>query len=496
MTDKKFIDQLLIKKKIPPALKELWNFFDDITHIPRSSGHEEKMREYIVAFAHTHKWNCSVDEAGNVLVEIPASIGYKHSPGIILQTHMDMVCLGIPDPAEFGVLPRIDTEWVKATGTTLGADNGIGLATSLAIAQEKIEHGPLALLFTKDEEVGMTGALHLGFANTLSKYRYLLNLDSEGEGIATFSSAGGIQSHIDLPKNTVKIMNKTLVKITVSGLLGGHSGDSIHEGRLTSIRILSSVLSYTLQTVESADIVSVKAGVRKNVIPSEGEVILAVDDQQVEHVKNAVSYVKQQTLSQSKIIEEQKFGIEIEILSEGLDSNALPTETSKNLVALLTNLPHGVIKWDTNVPDLVETSTNLAVIETEESSIHIYLLSRSSVNTELTSLSEHIRGIGQKHGATVAESAHFPGWQANPKNPLIPILTQVWEQQTGKQLRVQAVHAGLECGILVDTYKNLDAISIGPTILGAHSTDERVSIDSVSRFYSFVLGIIEHIAKK
>lgn len=477
------------------GVTRLWEAFEKLASIPRSSGEEERAIEHIIDFAEEHKIPSFVDSWGNVLLEIRGTPGFEKKPGVVLQGHLDMVCLGMPDPGRFGVKPRIviNKEWVAGTDTTLGADNGIGVSTMLAIAQEAIDHGPLALLFTVSEETNMSGAIHLGFSDQLKRYRYLLNLDSEDEGIATFSSAGGLETQMKVPIEMEHSSETLDLKVTIKGLLGGHSGADIHKGRTTSIQVLSMFLLRILEQIDSAKIVALRAGLRKNVLASEAEVIITLEPRELDQLPQLISETKESALATSQIPEEQQLSIMYEPI-EQTTKRVFSRTSSMNITKLLHSLPHGIKRWSPDVPGLVETSTNLAIVETKESYLEIHFLSRSSITEDLPKIHEEIKQHAITHGGSATVSNPYPGWTADPQNPLIPIVKTAWKEVTKGNLSIEAIHAGLECGVIVSKFPNLSALSIGPTIHGAHTTEEKVEISSVSRFYRFVTKILSLIA--
>ena len=423
------LDQLISRADAANCQK-VWQYFLDLTQIPRQSGHEEKAAEYIIKFAQDRGLSFEKDSHNNVLIEVPATTSLENKPGFIIQSHLDMVCVGTPDPAINGVTAHIDGDWLKATNTSLGGDNGIGVALSLALVDEP--HGPLALMFTTDEEVGMGGALNLSFKNDLKKYSYLINVDSEEDDTVTISSAGGVDTVINFSLDNVKPSNTSVLNI--SGLPGGHSGVEIHKNIPNSIKQALAVLNL----IKNINIVSFNAGTARNVIPNSVEVIYSLD-------KN---------------------------------------ESSEKLLSLLNELPHGVIAMSQKVEGLVETSTNLAKVTTKDSEVIIEMMTRSSVNKDIVDVQNKIVEIGQKYGATVTAGVPYPGWPAEPDSSLIKIITDK------KEMKIEAIHAGLECGAIKSKYPHLEAVSLGPNLQNVHSVNEQLSIPSVGTFYTLLRSIL------
>lgn len=463
--------------------KVVWKYFEEICKIPRCSKHEEKIAEYIMEVARKHGLEVEKDEVGNVVARKKAN-GYENAPMITLQCHMDMVCEKNKDVehdfSKDAIQPYVDGEWVKAKGTTLGADNGIGLAMCLALMEEKdIKHGPLEFLFTVDEETGLTGAFNL--EKEFIKGELLINLDSEDFGVIYIGCAGGGNSTIKLP---VKFENvdKEGLRIHVKGLKGGHSGIEIDKGRANSIKLLARIL-YNI----NARISKIEGGDKHNAIPREAIAEVVVDGDVMDKIKELEAAFKNEY---SKTEPDLKVEVENCKITKVIDE-----ESNKKLIKLLMGLPHGVIAMSQEVEGLVETSTNLATIRMNDEAT-IVMSSRSSINSALDALMQSIRCIGELAGASVEEGSKYPGWKPNLESRLLKIASDAFKELYGKEPEKKAIHAGLETGVIGDITGINEIISIGPQIEHPHSPDERVHIKSVEEFWKYLLHLLEKVAKE
>ncbi|MCD6447659.1 MAG: aminoacyl-histidine dipeptidase [Thermoplasmata archaeon] len=463
--------------------KVVWKYFEEICKIPRCSKHEEKIAEYIMEVARKHGLEVEKDEVGNVVARKKAN-GYENAPMITLQCHMDMVCEKNKDVehdfSKDAIQPYVDGEWVKAKGTTLGADNGIGLAMCLALMEEKdIKHGPLEFLFTVDEETGLTGAFNL--KKEFIKGELLINLDSEDFGVIYIGCAGGGNSTIKLP---VKFENvdKEGLRIHVKGLKGGHSGIEIDKGRANSIKLLARIL-YNI----NARISKIEGGDKHNAIPREAIAEVVVDGDVMDKIKELEAAFKNEY---SKTEPDLKVEVENCRITKVIDE-----ESNKKLIKLLMGLPHGVIAMSQEVEGLVETSTNLATIRMDDEAT-IVMSSRSSINSALDALMQSIRCIGELAGASVEEGSKYPGWKPNLESRLLKIASDAFKELYGKEPEKKAIHAGLETGVIGDITGIKEIISIGPQIEHPHSPDERVHIKSVEEFWKYLLHLLEKVAKE
>ena len=473
--------------------KLVWKHFDEIRKIPRCSKHEGEIREYIVNFAKNNNLKYKIDKAGNVVVSKPASPGMENKPIVILQGHMDMVCEKNNDvDFDFTKDPiklKRNGDILTADGTTLGADDGIGVAIALAILEDtSLKHGPLEALFTVDEETGLTGAFALE-SNMLTG-KIMLNLDSEDFGVITVGCAGGGESKIELPIKTRKIdesFDSIIVK--VSGLRGGHSGVDIHEQRGNAIKILARIL-WKANKKHKFYISEIKGGDKHNAIPREAYAKISIDKKEKDNFISTLKSEEKDILEEIKPID-PNFKINIEN-SEKQDT-ALTNEIQDKILNLLHGLPHGVDKTNYDIPNLVDTSTNLATVAFKNENIEIGMSSRSSIKSALQDMRDRINAIASLAGAKVTEDKPYPGWKPNMNSKLLKLSKKIFEDMFKQEPEIEAIHAGLETGIIGEKFPGMDMISIGPTIKYPHSPEEQVHISTVEKFYKYVLKILEEV---
>ncbi len=465
--------------------EKLWKYFEEILKIPHGSGNEKALAEYIINLARSLNLEWQKDKVGNVVVRKPASPGLENAPGVVLQAHMDMVCEKNSDVShDFTRDPiqaYIDGEWVKARGTTLGADNGIGVAACLAILEDKsLTHGPLECLFTVDEETGLTGAFKLG--KNMLKGRYLLNLDSEDEGTFTIGCAGGADSEITLPLERKKKKVKKVLTVKISGLKGGHSGLDINLGRGNALKLLARLLVNSLDRYKF-ELVAFSGGSKRNAIPREAWATLSIPDNLQ---KKLVQYLKKEfeAIKFEYRVTEPDLAMEVKRSDEA--GFPLSAESQEKLLSLIMILPHGVISMHPEIPGLVETSSNLAIVSTTEKEARIICNTRSSILSALEAVRLSIRATGQLAGARLVQPEGYPAWTPNLKSPLLQKMVDIYRQLFQKEPEIKAVHAGLECGLIGEKFPGMDMISFGPTIRYPHSPDERVNIPSVEKFWQFL----------
>jgi len=478
--------------------KLLWEHFDAIRRTPRPSKHEEKIIALIKAWAAKKGFEVLQDEAGTLSVRVPATPGHENAPVVVLQGHMDMVCEKNAD-VEFDFFTdeipvRVEGDWVVTEGTTLGADNGIGLAAAMALAEDPdVVHGPLELLCTVDEETGLTGAMNLD--PELLKGRIMLNLDTEEDGAVYIGCAGGADTNARLDLDRRRgLLGSVPVKLVVRGLKGGHSGLNIIENRGNAIKLANRVLLAALSEDPDIDIVSFEGGSKHNAIPREAFVVLRVLEDRIENLQHLVDICLEDFRVEFGSIEK-----DLEIVLESLDEapeyqETLETMDRDILVTLVDALPHGVQSMSRDVPGLVETSTNLAVIRTEGDELFLVTSHRSSVMPALYALRDRVGSILQLVGASIEVKDAYPGWQPNPDSPIVRRTVDVYEKLYGERPEIKAIHAGLECGLLIEKVPDMDCVSIGPQIENAHSPDEKVQISSVQRFYKHVAAILKDLA--
>ena len=477
--------------RLKPA--HLWKHFSQLLRIPHGSGNERALGDYIVSVARDLGLSWKRDRVGNVLVCKPPTPGHETAPGVILQGHMDMVNEKNSevehDFLKDAIIAEVKGDWVQARGTTLGSDNGIGVSAALAVMEDKsLVHGPLEFLFTVDEETGLTGANHLG-KNWL-KGTQLLNLDSEDEGAFTIGCSGGGDSEIELPIRRKKTQFKDGYRLRLFGFRGGHSGLDIHQGRGNAIRLLARLL-YGAQQKFKFDLVHIEGGNKRNAIPREAWAIIAADPDSSRKLGPFFKRAFDEIRNEYKVVEKDAQSV----FEKGIpfDREPLTSDSQATLVRMLLTLPHGVISMHPEIPGLVETSNNLAVVRCEKGQVQIVCSSRSSVASALASVRQAIKALAELAGARINQPQGYPGWEPNLQSALLKRLTDVYERVFGKHPEVKAVHAGLECGIIGEKYPGMDMISFGPTIEHPHSPEERVHIGSVERFWTFLTASLREL---
>jgi dipeptidase D len=474
--------------------RSLWSHFDRLLTIPRGSKHEERARAYVLEVAGRLKLETRTDATGNVVVRKPAARGRDRAPTVILQAHLDMVQEKQSDVAhDFAtdaIVPRRDGPYLYATGTTLGADNGIGVAAMLAtLDAPDLDHGPLELLFTVDEETGLTGAQQLD--PTLLTGGLLLNLDSEEEGILTVGCAGGADSRLTLPIRTSRVSaDGTATRVRVHGLKGGHSGVDIHLQRGNALQVLARILLAGMAR-QPAMLASLKGGGAHNAIPREATAVIVAPagdgDRFVAALRDEFGAVQQELKAADP-------GAALEISDTPTPATVFAPDAATATLNLLFGLPHGVLAMSAELPGLVETSNNVATVAARDGALLIGTSSRSSVDTALEATRRRVRAVAELAGATVEEPPAYPGWKPDMSSRLLGVMRTVHTRVLDKEPAVSAIHAGLECGIIGRRKPGLDMISFGPQIEFPHSPDERVHIASVGRFWKLLLATLGELA--
>ena len=470
----------------------VWKHFHALTQIPRPSGHMKEVSDHLAAFGRSLGLETIQEPIGNVIIRKPASPGYENKPGVILQGHMDMVPQKNSDKQfDFEKDPiqaYVDGEWVRADGTTLGADDGIGVAAAMAVLEDKtLAHPAIEALFTADEETGMYGAEALQ-AGVL-KGSILLNLDCETEGELYIGCAGGIDTEATFHYEPLPVPEGDVaLKVTLKGLHGGHSGCDIHLQRANAIKLLFEFLKEAVSEYE-ARLAYVNAGTLRNAIPREAVAILTVPAEGKDELLELVDFYEDLFIKEYDGVED-----DIHLFAEETDAPKalLPEDTQDFLIHAITICPHGVYRMSTDMPGIVETSNNVAMIDTTDSEVKIYCLSRSNIETRKQELVEVIDSTFRLAGADVKFSGAYNGWKPNPNSRILDAMAEVYRQTfPGKEPKVMVIHAGLECGIISTNYPGLDMISFGPTIVHPHSPSEAVNIDTVARFYRFLLATLK-----
>jgi dipeptidase D len=473
----------------------LWKHFDQILTIPRGSKDEDRMRQYVIGRAEAKGLDHRVDAVGNLVVIKAASPGREGAAITILQSHLDMVeeknSDVIHDFAKDPISPQRDGEYLKASGTTLGSDNGIGVAAMLAVMEsDDLVHGPLELLFTVDEETGLTGAK--SFDSSLLEGRRLLNLDSEEEGAVYVGCAGGADSELSLAIELEEAPEGAVaLAVSLAGLKGGHSGVDIHLQRGNALRLLARTLGAARRGTAFL-LASLEGGSAHNAIPREARADLIIEEELKEKV---VAAIQDEFASVQEEFRPVDPDMRLEITDAVSAERVWSAATTAKVLALLEALPHGVLGMSYDIPDLVETSTNLATVRASDEGLTVLLSSRSSVDSALTALRRRIQSIADLAGAEVSEDAGYPGWKPNLDSPLLKVVQEVTEKTLGSPPQIKAIHAGLECGIIGEKCSGMDMISFGPQIEFPHSPDERVRVDSVGRFYGLLTATLDELAK-
>ncbi|MGB8491984.1 MAG: aminoacyl-histidine dipeptidase [Bacteroidales bacterium] len=476
--------------------KQLWNYFHEITLIPRPSKKEQRMVDFVVRFGKENNLETVVDKVGNVIIRKPATKGFENRKGVILQTHLDMVPQKNSDKKhDFEKDPIetiVDGEWVRANGTTLGSDNGIGVASALAVlASKDIQHGPLEALFTVDEETGMTGANAIG--KGLLKGDILINLDSEDEGELYVGCAGGIDVSIRKDYGQEKPLHGLVAfRVILKGLKGGHSGVDIALGRANSNKLLYRFLmqaesDFGIKLAEAA------GGDLRNAIPRESYALVVIPEIKADEFKKFVKGYEQ--------MYRNEFAETEPTLSFTAEKADMPTKVMKEaeqykIIRALFACPNGVQRMSQAMPGLVETSNNLAIVKCIDGKFQADCLTRSSVDSAKVATAWKIAAVFHLIGAEVTLSGSYPGWKPDMESPILKTTSQVYKTMYGKVPAINAIHAGLECGILGGVYPGLDMISFGPTIKYPHSPDEKVNVPSVKKFFDFLCETLKQVPVK
>ncbi len=473
----------------------IWRNFDALTQVPRPSGHLEKVQQFLLDWAKEHHVDAFLDPAGNIVMRKPATPGYENRKGVLLQAHMDMVPQKSPESTHNFETDPIETYiedgWVHARGTTLGSDDGIGVAAIMGVMESAdLKHGPVEALITRDEETGMYGANDLPEGELHSDI--LMNLDSELWGKFVIGSAGGIDVTSSLEYKPVANDQQKAVRITLKGLRGGHSGLEINEGRANAnkemVRLVRKAIAET-----GARLASWHGGNMRNAIPFKAEVVLALPADQVEPLKKLVE--KQRTA-----IEDEYRGIEknVEFFVEDTEnpSELVPQEIQDNLVDAIYACHNGVVRMIPSYPNVVETSSNLAIIDIEAGKAVIQILARSSREDMKEYVATTLESCFDMAGMKTEFSGSYGGWDPNPDSEILNLLKKVYKEQSGKEAIVQADHAGLECSVILSKYPGMDVVSLGPTLLSPHTTSERFKIDTAEPFWQLLTAALEQVPVK
>ena len=476
--------------------KLIWEQFDDITRVPRPSKKEEKIIAWLVEFAKKHGFDYQTDETGNVVIRKAATAGFEGRPAVILQSHMDMVCEKRSD-VEFDfendpITTVIRDGWVYADGTTLGADCGIGMAAALAVLlDETLEHPAIEVLFTVDEETGLTGAFGLGEGMLTGKY--LVNLDSEDEGELFIGCAGGVDTVARVNYESEEVPEGyTFVRLEIGDLLGGHSGDDIDKGRANSNKLMARFLYNAIDKFQVA-LAEFDGGNLRNAIPREAYAIVGVPSAEVEDFEERYLEFGQMMMEEFKHTEPR---MRFAVTDAPKPAKVMSNDDLCYLLLALVGLPNGVLSMSFAMPGLVETSSNLASVKfnTEENEIVVTTSQRSSVESAKLYAAQTIESVFYLAGFDVEHSDGYPGWAPNPESKLLAETVQCYRDLFAAEPKVRAIHAGLECGLFLEKYPHLEMVSFGPTLRGVHSPDERLEIATVDKFWKLLVELLKRIA--
>ena len=474
----------------------LWKHFFSLTQIPRPSKKEDQVRAFIYDFGKKLGLETLLDETGNVIIRKPATPGMENRRGVILQGHLDMVPQKNSDKVhDFEKDPietMVDGEWVRANGTTLGADNGMGVAAAMAVLEATdLVHGPVEALFTTDEETGMTGAF--GLKPGVIKGDILLNMDSEDEGELYIGCAGGTNGNFSLKYSETPVTpGNTAFTVKVSGMKGGHSGVDIHLGRGNAIKTLTRIL-WEASRDHGLRIASIDGGGMRNAIPREATAVVTLPAERKDDFLKALATLTPLVQKELSAVEP---GLTIQAIPCDMPLTWIDEKCQQNLLNALYSCPNGVIRMSNAMPGLVETSTNLAIVKSAEGKIRIQCLLRSSVDSAKDDLEQMMECVFSMAGAQCTFDGKYPGWKPNPDSPILKTMLKIYENKYGIVPKITAIHAGLECGILGGTYPSWDMISFGPTIRFPHSPDEKVNIVTVQKFWDFLVETLKNIPAK
>lgn len=478
-------------ENLQPA--SVWSYFGEILQIPRPSKHEEKISAYLQKFGRDHGFETLTDKLGNVLIRKPASRGYEQAPGVCLQAHMDMVCEKNSskkfDFLQDAIQPLRDGGWITADGTTLGADDGIGVAAIMAIlTDETIEHGPLEALFTVDEETGLTGSN--GLSDKWLKSSILLNFDDEDEGEFCIGCAGGIDTVADLPYRMVTPdVDSRAFEVFVGGLTGGHSGDDINRGRANANKLLNRIL-WNGTYHHDMRLVSIDGGNLRNAIAREAHAVVTVPVAQEQTFCSMVSDFSEKLRFEFRSTESN---LHVTLKEVAMPRQVVDKDSHQKLVNSLYACAHGVLAMSREIPNFVETSTNLASVKMENGHFHICTSQRSSVESAKEAAAQKIEATFRMAGAKVEHSDGYPSWTPNPESKVLKVGVDAYKRLYGKEPVVRAIHAGLECGLIGEKYPRMDMISYGPTLRGVHSPDEKIEIRTVEMFWNLTKEILKNL---
>lgn len=476
--------------------KSLWNHFADLNAVPRPSKKEEKVIQFMLDFGKKLGLVTKKDAIGNVIIYKPATAGMENRKKVILQSHLDMVHQKNEgtnfDFATQGIEMLIKEDWVCANGTTLGADNGLGVAAIMAVlSSDEISHPDIEAMFTIDEETGMTGAMELDASNFSGEI--LLNLDTEDDDELSIGCAGGIDTNtlIEFSESSAN-QDCTFFDVSVKGLQGGHSGMDIHKGFGNANKLMNRILLH-LDSVTEIALSSIDGGSLRNAIPRESSAVFAVEKEKKDAMKKAFDVIKKQIFDEYQSIEKE---LEIELIPTENTAKVVSEEGKKSIFNSISAVHNGVFRWSPDIADLVETSSSLARVILKNGVFTTQSLQRSSIESGKKEVANAVKSVFEMIGAKVEQGGDYPGWRPNAQSEILELMAKMYREKFNEEPQVKACHAGLECGILSEKLPQVDMISFGPNIRGAHSPDEKVQISSVQKFWNYLLDVLEQIPKK
>ena len=472
--------------------KAIWNHFDEITQIPRASTKEQRAREWVIGIAKHKGLEVIEDKVGNIIVRKPAHKGRENAPTVVLQGHLDMVCEKNENIThDFDIDPiRVVRrgDWLYADETTLGADNGIGVSSALAVMEsDDIKHGPLEFVFTIDEETGLTGAAE--FSPGVLKANFFVNLDGEEKGTLCIGCSGGVNTTARR-KVTLRTANaNTAYKVKVSGLKGGHSGVDIHLGRGNAIRVLGGMVQLLVEKLY-AEVADLKGGSARNVIPREASAVVLLDSAREKELKSIISQFEAEMRTDLGSFDP---GVQISAEKTDRPAQVLDSSDARAVVSLLVAIPHGVLAMSPDVPGLVQNSTNLATVSVNGDRVEVGSSQRSAIESSKLAAARMVASACRLAGFEVEHAGSYPGWKPEPNSEIVQKCKEVFKEVFGAETRLVAMHAGLECGVIGEKYPGMQLISFGPQIESPHSPNERVEIASVAEFWKYLKAVLEKL---
>lgn len=470
----------------------LWKHFDAITRIPRASTKEAAMREYVLGLAKEHGLEFTSDKVGNIVIRKAAKRGRENAVPTLLQGHLDMVCEKnegtLHDFSTDPIKVKRDGDWLIAEGTTLGADNGIGVAAALSVMESTdINHGPLEFVFTVDEETGLTGAAE--FPGGVLKSKYFLNLDNEETGTLCIGCSGGLNTTARRKVTFHPVTSGNAYRIRISGLKGGHSGVDIHQGRGNALRILGRALQTTLEKLP-LQIAELKGGSARNVIPREASAIVVIDAARGNDLNSLLATIEEEVRTDLGAFDS---GVKITAEPAERPSKVFDNSDAKQAADLLVSIPHGVLAMSPDIPGLVQTSTNLAVISTKDDHVEILTSQRSAIRSSILAAGRMVATACRLAGFEAESGGGYPGWKPEPNSDIVQQHQAVAKEMFGQPMKLIAMHAGLECGVIGEKYPGMQMVSFGPTIVDPHSPNERVQISTVESFWKYLKAVLEKL---